>query len=324
MTTQTMPTENISIELCATNTQEPKMLTDFGFSRYLYVLDDVKSSLVIAILERNREEALFWAYELYFSGLKADVFCILEQMVSLMYVSLNPRLGKFLEAKKREWDETGAYYIVATFVYNMISSPYDISGFVKMFCKDPDLIKHIDEHLNTVCHSLHDTLKMSDTSSSSQTPVPKQVSKSRIYIVAEQKDAIKYITVNHSKPHYLLRKILKYPVRKNTLAIFDHEHGIYTHEQLQSLYWYNWLYYATASPLWSDRISKYGGEINHERLRIDFPNHEQEEAFYEKYNLEPDEQPKEIQEMNIGTGTEEQLTWTEFYEKYAKYAKYAK
>jgi hypothetical protein len=292
-----MTTENISIELCdqVTSIDSPPSIetSEFGLTRYLYVLDDVKSSLVMAILDRNREESLFWAYELYFSGLKSDVFCILEQMVSTMYAPLNPRLGKFLEAKKLEWDETGAYCIVGTFIYNMIGRPYDVSAFVKMFCKDPQLIKHIDEN-----------------------HVTKPCSKSRIYIVVEQKDVVKYITVNHTKPHYLLRKIVKYPARKNTLAIFDHEHGIYTHAQLQSLYWYYWLYYAAASPLWADRIAKYGGSINHDRNRIDFATYDQEEAFFDKYNLEPDEQPKQIQEMNIGSGLEEQMTWLEFYEKY--------
>lgn len=292
-----MTTENISIELCETVTAidaPPSIETSkFGLTRYLYVIDDVKSSLVMAILDRDREEALFWAYELYFSGLKSDVFCILEQMVSTMYVPLNTRLGKFLEKKKLEWDETGAYCIVGTFIYNMIGRPYDVSAFVKMFCKDADLIKYIDEnHTN------------------------KSVYTNRIYIVVEQKDVVKYITVNHIKPHYLLRKIVKYPVRKNTLAIFDHEHGIYTHAQLQSLYWYYWLYYASASSIWSDRIAKYGGTINHDRHRIDFATDEQGEAFHDKYNLEPDEQPKQIQEMNIGSGLEEQMTWLEFYEKY--------
>jgi hypothetical protein len=106
-------------------------------------------------------------------------------------------------------------------------------------------------------------------------------------------------------------------VRKNTLAIFDHEHGIYTQEQIQSLYWYHWLYYANKSPIWTERISTYGGQLNNESHSIDFDAIDLEEAFYEKYNLEPDEQSKQLQEMNIGTGLEEQMSWAEFYEKYA-------
>jgi hypothetical protein len=129
-----MTSENILIEMCEIRGSSTEM-TDFGFTRYLYIIDDAKSSLVIAILERNLEEALFWAYELYFSGFKADVFCILEQMVDMMYISLNPRLGPFLEKKKQEWSETSTYCIVGTFIYNMVYRQYDISQFVKRFCK---------------------------------------------------------------------------------------------------------------------------------------------------------------------------------------------
>ena len=138
-----MTTENISIEICEISTSSVGT-SDFGFTRYLYIIDDVKSSLVIAILDRKLDEALFWAYELYFSGFKEDVFCILEQMLDMMYIPLNPTLGPFLAKKKQEWDDTGAYCIVGTFIYNMVYRSYDVSQFVKKYCKDPDLIAYID------------------------------------------------------------------------------------------------------------------------------------------------------------------------------------
>jgi hypothetical protein len=290
-----MTTENIVFQIEDTPSVERPSLekTDLGFTRYLYIVDDVKSSLILSILERKRDEAMFWAYELYFSGFKEEVLNLLEMTVHYMYSSRYPGLVRFLEKKKREWKETNAYCIVGTFVYNMISRRYDITQFVKQYCKNNELIQCIER-------------------------VPtKNVPKNNIYINLEQKDVKKYITVNHAKPHYLLRTVVKYPVRKNSLDIFDHEHGMFTHQQIQSLYWHYWLYYAGASQIWKERIAKYGGVFNHERFRIDFARHEQEEEFYNKYNLEPDEQPKEIQDMNIGTGVEEQLCWVEFYEKYA-------
>jgi len=292
-----MTTENISIEICEISTSSVET-SDLGFTRYLYIIDDVKSSLVIAILDRKLDEALFWAYEIYFSGFKEDVFCILEQMLDMMYISLNPTLVPFLAKKKQEWDETGAYCIVGTFIYNMIYRSYDVSQFVKKYCKDPDLIAHIDAQTITK-------------------PASGSRLKRNLHITVQPKDVVKYITINHIKPHELLRQTIKYQVIKNTLAIFDHEHGIYRYEQIQSLYWYHWLYYANKSPMWAERISTYGGKLNHESHSVDFDTVDLEEAFYEKYGLEPDEQPKQLQEMNIGTGLEEQMSWTEFYEKYA-------
>jgi hypothetical protein len=179
----------------------------------------------------------------------------------------------------------------------MINRPYDISSFVKKYCKNQDLIAYIDAQTITK-------------------PAPGSRLKRNLHITVQQKDVVKYITINHIKSHELLRQTIKYPVRKNTLAIFDHEHGIYRYEQIQSLYWYDWLYYANKSPIWAERISTYGGKLNHESHSVDFDPVDSEEAFYDKYGLEPDEQPKQLQEMNIGTALEEQMSWAEFYEKY--------
>ena len=42
-------------------------------TRYLYPKHNVEYSLVIALFQENREQANFWAYELYFSGFKQQV-----------------------------------------------------------------------------------------------------------------------------------------------------------------------------------------------------------------------------------------------------------
>lgn len=271
--------------------------TTFGLTRYLYIIDDVKSSLVIAIIEGNRDEALFWAYELYFSGLKTEVMWMLELMAQVMYSTLNPRLVPFLESKKAEWEKNKSYSVVGSFIYNMVGRPYDIREFIRIYCKDVECLEYMERMPR------------------GEAPAPPG---RQIYIHIEPKDVKKYITVNHIKPHYLLRTVAKYPVRTNTRGIFEHDHHVYTHRQIQSLYWYNWLYYASVSPIWGERIAKYGGVINHEKHTVDFATYDQDEGFHDKYNLEPDEQPAEVQHMNIGDGTscENQMSWTEFYEKY--------
>ena len=57
--TKTTPTEN-EIKMDTHLTTEP----NFVFTRYLYEKDEVKLALLIALLNK-KEEAIFWAYELY-------------------------------------------------------------------------------------------------------------------------------------------------------------------------------------------------------------------------------------------------------------------
>ena len=66
------------------------------------------------------------------------------------------------------------------------------------------------------------------------------------------------------------------------------------------MYHYNWLYYAASTPIWAERIQKFGGTINHESRTIVFDNRENIEEFHDNYKLEPDEQTAEVQERNIG------------------------
>lgn len=64
-------------------------------------------------------------------------------------------------------------------------------------------------------------------------------------------------------------------------------------------YHYNWLYYASFSPIWDKRIRENNGKIDNENKSVEFDD-EDIETFYEKYGYEPDEQPIEIQNRNIG------------------------
>ena len=46
------------------------------FTRYLYIKDEVKSALLISILNKS-DDAIFWAYELYYSGNKNELFAFI-------------------------------------------------------------------------------------------------------------------------------------------------------------------------------------------------------------------------------------------------------
>ena len=69
---------------------------EFTLTRYLYVTKYVKLSLIIALLEKDLDKALFWTFELYFSGLDQDLFGLLWIIYFGFYASLNPELFDYL------------------------------------------------------------------------------------------------------------------------------------------------------------------------------------------------------------------------------------
>jgi hypothetical protein len=61
-----------------------------------------------------------------------------------------------------------------------------------------------------------------------------------------------------------------------------------------------WLFQAAGSPLWKSRIQKYYGIVDYEQKTVMFSDEDKEEAFYNLYDLEPDEQSLTVQHKWLG------------------------
>lgn len=275
--------QNITVEL-----EEPEEIesANFAFSRYLYVIDDVKSSLLLSILDHSPQEALYWAYELYFSGFKDDAFTTLLNISTSMY---SPKVQRFVQQQKDKWDEDPEqYWLLGTAVWHLADRPANITQFVTSFCQDPELIQQIKPITNK--------------------------RETHIVIVLEKKDVQAYINVETDKPDKLLKHVLKYSPRTHVLQIFEHDHATYDRQTLYDMWSKQWLYYAAKSPLWQRRIDSHGGVIDHTNKTVTFVDPFEEE-FHEKYYYDTDEQPRQIVELCLGKPTE-QWTWRHFYEHY--------
>ena len=84
---------------------------------------------------------------------------------------------------------------------------------------------------------------------------------------------------------------------------------------IQEMYWYHWVYYASFSPVWLDRITKCNGVLNHIDKKVDFIDDDHLEEFYDQFGYEPDEQKRETQEKNIQP-IKNIRTWSSFYEEF--------
>ena len=84
---------------------------------------------------------------------------------------------------------------------------------------------------------------------------------------------------------------------------------------IQEMYWYHWVYYASFSPIWLDRITKHKGVLNHIDQKVEFIDDDHMEEFYDQFGYEPDEQKRETQEKNIQP-IKNIRTWSSFYEEF--------
>ena len=122
-----------------------------------------------------------------------------------------------------------------------------------------------------------------------------------IYIAADDAD-IKYANV-YANENLDACNILKHACVYNIDVNLGQ--GLFKSARIENLhecYHNNWLYYASFSPIWLERILKFNGRICNKRVVFDEDEDDEdcdEDEFNEKYYYDTDEQSLETQEKNI-------------------------
>lgn len=72
------------------------------FTRYLYNKQEVAVALLTSILQKKRQQSLFWAYELYYSGFEQELFAFLWKIYDQFFCMTNPNFRKYFLKKEKE------------------------------------------------------------------------------------------------------------------------------------------------------------------------------------------------------------------------------
>jgi hypothetical protein len=247
------------------------------FTRYLYPKMDVQQSLLIAMLEKQSKEALFWAYELYYSGQEKDTFEYLTKIYESYYKSENPDIeDKLFSQKKNEC-------LIGSIVLTLCARKYQICHFLK-------------EYKGYDCK-----------------PMVHEPTKMKFIIQFKETDLVEYLTIlpQKGRTRLYLNRVCKYSIRRQYNELFESSCDDY-----QVPLCYHWIYYGSRSHYWLDHVEDYSGLPNDEKQDIDFPNDDLLDAFYDHWGLEPDEQSKELHNKLIGNYPVEQLSIEDFCEKF--------
>lgn len=258
--------------------------TNVILTRYLYTKIDVKQSLLLSLLEHEVDEAMFWAYELYYSGFQQDCFDYVSNIYEEMYSFDNPGLRAPFQKLIRSWTlDHSLDWNLGTIIMTLSSRNYSLNHFMKSY-------------FNMDC-----------------VDQKKLESKNNFIINVKEKNIEKYKTVVVDRPWMYLRTACKYAIRKEANDIFKYV-KISKKEFID-----HWLYYCRETPFWVDKIIEFEGEIDDEKKEICFADEDLKEKFYDEWNTEPDEQPLEIIERCIGKQDVVQLSLMEFAKKYGAF-----
>jgi len=271
-----------------TNTIDYKV--SLALTRYLYQMIEVKQSLFIALINKNPDEALYWTYELYYSGFEEEVYEYIILIYETLYQSSNPSLENLIKEKYKKWLEIGSNSEtntdIGSIIYTLTLRPYCLIQFARTY-----LNVNIVPKNNTKPALPPFIVKLT----------PDYIQKYNIYQVDDK-----------VKRYHLLEHAIKYPIHKK----FNKLLCTITYENPLEAFRIKWLYYASFSPIWRERITQYNGTIDYQNEIVHFDNEDDEEDFRCKWDYDPDEVSVKVTQSCIGNGTEKQISVKDFCEMY--------
>ena len=97
------------------------------FTRYLYIKDEVKTALLIAILNKS-DDAIFWAYELYYSGYKNELYAFIWQIYYDFFATLNPSFAVYLSKKLGQ--DLFEDRLISSIIQNLLIRSFNTDVFI--------------------------------------------------------------------------------------------------------------------------------------------------------------------------------------------------
>lgn len=110
-------------------------MNDIILTRYLYIKDEVKYSILISLLlKQTFQQVIFWIEEFYTSGYKEELWKFLFTIYYDFYASRNPRLEKYMIKLYKRWKQENNIIQIINFVKNLYNKNTDAYVFKLRLC----------------------------------------------------------------------------------------------------------------------------------------------------------------------------------------------
>jgi hypothetical protein len=254
------------------------------FTRYLYFKVEVVNSLQWSILDKHLGESLYWAYEMYFSGFQNEIFDFLLAFCLKYNSEIYPHYYIYIQNLYKEWVDKRDDSKIGTIIMLLVNSKVSLTNSLRVIQNVQ--IKDLNIHIPNF--------------------TTQQFSEKELHKYKTLK-----LTNRMRNWNFLDQVACKYCVRR----VMCQELSI-LYPTIELINFDKWMYHASKTPIWKNRIIKFNGKIEHGTLDVSIDD----EEFFEQYDYEPDEQSKKFKEMLWGNRKEkyENLSIADFCVKYGK------
>lgn len=121
--------------------------SELVFTQYLYIKEEVRIALLVSILNKS-DDAIFWAYELYYSGFKYELLNLIWKIYYDFFATLNPAYEAYLLKKHKEMlsdSEQTQVRVISSIIQDLIFRPFNTDVFIlRNLCEnfEIDIIYH--------------------------------------------------------------------------------------------------------------------------------------------------------------------------------------
>ena len=102
-------------------------MSNIVLTRYLYLKDEVKLAFLVSLLNKS-DDAIFWAYELYYSGFKMELYDYIWTIYYDFFATLNPSFEQYLNKTLKCHNEPEDK-LVSTIVQDLLIRPFNTDIF---------------------------------------------------------------------------------------------------------------------------------------------------------------------------------------------------
>jgi len=222
----------------------------------------------------------------------------------LLHLDLTKKVG--IQEQIKEWIQTKDFYSIAQFILGNEYHPFTEMEIYEQFLQHFSYKTEIYLKQFNKMSNHHDKTLIKKILLSRIIALFTLKNGKNVYITVKKEEVEEFQTIDpfltNMKLYRFLNNVCKYSINEyKYLGLFklSRDSLINENKTVKTIYNDEWLYYASKSCLWLERIQKYSGIQDDNNKTIIFPSDDEYEDFHNKYNYEPDEQSMELKERVV-------------------------
>jgi len=223
----------------------------------------------------------------------------------LLHLDLTTKIG--IQEQIKEWSKTKDFDSIAQFILGNEYHPFTEMEIYEQFLQHFSYKKEIYLKQFNKMINHHDETAIKKILLSRIIALFTLKCGKNVYVSVKKEEVEEFQTIDpfltNTKLYRFLNNVCKYSINEHGhLGLFTLSRDSLVINEIKSIkniYNDEWLYYASFTPLWLERIEKYSGVQDHNNKTIIFPSDDEYEDFHNRYNYEPDEQSMDLKERVV-------------------------